>query len=88
MHPLDLAFVAVGFLNGGVDYVQHDRRYIDTDAIAFDKWNDRKIRDIEAIVLIRCNGRAIGGHIDMIVMHGASRGPGKACIVQIVEDHK
>jgi hypothetical protein len=40
------------------------------------------------MVRVCCYGRTVGEHIDMIVVHGGSRGTGKAYIVQIAGDDK
>jgi hypothetical protein len=40
------------------------------------------------MVRVCCYGHTVGGHIDMIVVHGGSRGTGKAYIVQIAGDDK
>ena len=72
----------------GVDDIEHDGCDIRSDPVALDIRNDRKIRDVDRVVRVDRDSLAIGGHIDMIVVHGGSREPGKACIVQIVGDHK
>jgi len=59
-----------------------------SNAVALDERNDLKIRDIQAMVRVCCYGHTVGGHIDMIVVHGGSRGTGKAYIVQIAGDDK
>ena len=88
LHPLDFAFIAIRLLDGRIDDVQHHGRNIDTNTIAFDERNDREVRDVQAMVGIYGNGRAVGGHIDMIVVHVGSGGSGKACIVQAAGEHK
>jgi len=87
-HPPDLAIIAVGDLDSRFDDIEHDRCDITSDPVALDIRNDRKIRDVDRMVRVDRDSLAVGGHIDMIVVHGESRGSGKACIVQIVEDHK
>ena len=40
-HPVNLLGAAVGLGDGGVDHLDHDRRDVDADAVAFDEGNDR-----------------------------------------------
>ena len=68
-HPANLTAVTVGQLDGGFDHVEHDRRYVATDAIALDVRDDREVRNVDRVVRIDRDGLAIGGHIDMIVLH-------------------
>ena len=48
------ALAAIGFRHRGIDHLDHRRRHVYADAIAFDERNDRLVRHlIEPSVLIR-----------------------------------
>ena len=69
LHPPNLAIFAVGFGNSGIDNIEHHRRYIDANAIAFNERDDWLIRDNEGVIRIDRDRLTIGGHVNMVVAH-------------------
>src|SRR5690606_38311488 len=68
-HPGDGALAAIGLLNCGVDDLDHDRRDIDTDTIAFNERDDGVIRYIQGEICIDSNFVTVGWHPDLLVSH-------------------
>ena len=73
-HPANLPSVAVGHLHRSLDNVQHYRRHVAADAIAFDVGDDWEVGHIDRVVPIDRDRLAVFGYVDMIVMHGLSAG--------------
>jgi hypothetical protein len=47
---VDLLLAAIGLGHRGVHHLQHDRRDVETGAVALDVRNDRLIRHVERVV--------------------------------------
>ena len=78
LHPLDLALAAIGFVDGSVDDLEHHRRHVDANPVAFDKRDDRAIRHVQRMVGVGSDCLTVGGHLDVVVMHELSRLRGRA----------
>src|SRR5581483_2872650 len=69
-HPHNPALTAVGLLHGRVHDIAHSRCDIDPDSVAFDEGNNRLIRNVQRVVGIDGNRLALGGHLDLLILHG------------------
>ena len=69
LHPGDLALAAIGLLDRGVDHFHHHRRYIDTDAVAFDVGNDGVVGDVQRAAGVHGNLLTFGGDYNLVVCH-------------------
>ncbi|MNZ67932.1 hypothetical protein D3C78_861900 [compost metagenome] len=72
-HPCDLASALVGFLDCGIDDLDHHRRDIHADAITLDVRDDRIIRHIQGHVGIDADLFADRRHLDLLVSHAELR---------------
>ena len=71
-HPRDLAVAFVGFLDGSVDDLDHDRADIHTNAITLDEGDDRVLRYIQGHIGV--DGDFVTGrHLDLLVSHAELR---------------
>ena len=69
LHPGDFALTAVGFINGCIDDLDHDRADIDTDAVTFDVRNDRVVGHVQGVVCIDGDFFTCGWNLDLVVSH-------------------
>ncbi|MNS72178.1 hypothetical protein D3C72_1055790 [compost metagenome] len=72
LHPGNLALAAVGLLHGGVDHFDHYRRDIDANPVALDIRNDRVVGNVERMVGIDGDLRAVGRNLDFLVSHACT----------------
>src|SRR5690606_19941207 len=81
LHPCDRAPPSVRLLDRGVDDRAHDRRDVDTDAVAFDERDDRAVRDRKRFVLVDRDRFTALGRLDVLVSHLGflSTSPRRSC---------
>src|SRR5690606_18873158 len=72
-HPCNLALAAIGFLDGCIHYLDHDRTDINTNAIALDEGDDRVVRYSKRHVGINGDFVTVSRHLDLLVSHAGLR---------------
>ena len=79
LHPGDGATATVALCDRGVDYIDHDRRDVDADAVALDERNDGTIRNVQAAVFGHGDPVSVVGDDDVLVTHRYSKAKGGKC---------
>ena len=75
LDPGDAALAAVGFLDRGIHHLEHHRRDVDADPVAFDEGDDGVVRNVERRVRIDGDALAVFGNLDVLVLHVSASAP-------------